>query len=866
MNHHLFTKAVLWASIHALLFLFVSLRVTPALISLTLSVGMTYVMRVYSENYTNSRNGWADDVWIFGLTMFLIPVTIKLIIDKDRARRREYLLTGGGKVMLNRYVVSPVPVHCSATAKVFYAKDLREDNHQVAIKLMRHSHQFEQEVKSRFGEDRNLNHDAVIELLGWHAPKGVVLPFPSGQTYRREATDHEFACVDQGYPYLLVMERGERSLHDACTKERFSGYNYDNIWSVMSDVAASLQILHKSGMIHGDLKGRNILRVNLKGKWILCDMDASSKMGDPAGLKTSSGNSPPELARLKLSCEPGEHGNPEAQVDAAKASFDIWAYGVLLYEMCCGHVLFTQDMSNNQIVLAADKTKLCLWHTISDHELEGVFSELQPTLDEANRGPSWLKQVRQDAKSLIRWCLKGDPKLRPSLDQVRKHPFFANYNQIDELAQSPRSALSRSAKGASRMQYHMFISHMQAEASGDCGTLFFLLKQLGVHCWRDMNANDLTERGMQQGVHDCECFVLFLTNCVLSRTYCLKEITWALEYGKKIIIVVEQDPRFAAWEYDRWIADKCTRIVGSDQYSTGWVQNSYEEVARNHAEVVAEITKQHQEGTMLPFRRREFEVKALVRQILATAGATWGAQLPPSDVVDQAQLDATRRVRFLIGADAQTTSESIASLGESLKSLSPCLEIVSTVEEASHVVAILTGGILEEEAYLAELSRAVEMEYDVLYMYSSQDGWDFTDFYARPDSAVKAAIAAKEAQVFRARGLGANGGYEWVAMLLELLRRMRPTQVQQEQAAEAVQKEIACEKLERQLSELHDALGTKGSAAMAHCIKTWTTLQASTLLHRWHVQAEVHAARRNRDKDYFSHTRAMPIGNRQWEK
>jgi len=83
---------------------------------------MTYVMRVYSENYTNSRNGWADDVWIFGLTMFLIPVTIKLIIDKDRARRREYLLTGGGKVMLNRYVVSPVPVHCSATAKVFYAK------------------------------------------------------------------------------------------------------------------------------------------------------------------------------------------------------------------------------------------------------------------------------------------------------------------------------------------------------------------------------------------------------------------------------------------------------------------------------------------------------------------------------------------------------------------------------------------------------------------------------------------------------------------------------------------------------------------------------------------------------------------------
>ena len=68
------------------------------------------------------------------------------------------------------------------------------------------------------------------------------------------------------------------------------------------------------------------------------------------------------------------------------------------------------------------------------------------------------------------------------------------------------------------------------QASGDVGTLFLLLGQFGLHGWRDMNADDLTEKGMRQGVYDSDVFVLFLTNSVLSREFCLKEISWAIEY------------------------------------------------------------------------------------------------------------------------------------------------------------------------------------------------------------------------------------------------------------------------------------------------------------------------------------------------
>ena len=138
-------------------------------------------------------------------------------------------------------------------------------------------------------------------------------------------------------------------------------------------------------------------------------------------------------------------------------------------------------------------------------------------------------EVIADAKSLIRWCLKGNPAERPTIEEMLSHRYLNPESEVAALEMP--------------MKYHMFISHVQIEASGDCGTLFFLLRQLGVRCWRDMNADDLTEAGMRQGVYDSECFVLFLTNAVLSRTFCLKELTWALEFEKKIIVIVEREVR-----------------------------------------------------------------------------------------------------------------------------------------------------------------------------------------------------------------------------------------------------------------------------------------------------------------------------------
>ena len=75
--------------------------------------------------------------------------------------------------------------------------------------------------------------------------------------------------------------------------------------------------------------------------------------------------------------------------------------------------------NNDELVEASDKTRLCVWQTISD-------DELSPVLKDAFDGthmPVAMHTVNA-AKSLIRWCLKGDPAERPTVEEILGHTFL----------------------------------------------------------------------------------------------------------------------------------------------------------------------------------------------------------------------------------------------------------------------------------------------------------------------------------------------------------------------------------------------------------------------------------------------------------
>ena len=64
---------------------------------------------------------------------------------------------------------------------------------------------------------------------------------------------------------------------------------------------------------------------------------------------------------------------------------------------------------------------------------------------------------------------------------------------------------------------------------------------------------------MRQGVYDSDLFVLFLTNSVLSRKFCQKELAWAIEFQKPIVVIVEEEQRFWPFDYTRWSQNLCNK-------------------------------------------------------------------------------------------------------------------------------------------------------------------------------------------------------------------------------------------------------------------------------------------------------------------
>jgi len=155
----------------------------------------------------------------------------------------------------------------------------------------------------------------VVGVLGWHTPAHAGLADASGHTEEAESTPCATHPVYDSYPYVLVMERAERSLHDACCKERLAGYDMAGVHIVLLAVLCCLAALHARRVIHGDLKQRNVI--------LLAQMDASAHIGAPVGDKTSTAYCPPELARVRFAAL-------LASLPLASTSFDVWSFGVMV--------------------------------------------------------------------------------------------------------------------------------------------------------------------------------------------------------------------------------------------------------------------------------------------------------------------------------------------------------------------------------------------------------------------------------------------------------------------------------------------------------------------------------------------------------
>jgi serine/threonine protein kinase len=206
-------------------------------------------------------------------------------------------------------------------ARVYKAWDTNLDR-TVAVKIL-HEHLAEDKTfKERFEREAkfiaSLNHPNIVQVYDFdmidesgQMVSYMVMPFIPGTTLKEVLEDDS--------------ERGERLSHD-------------RIRDILLDVAAALQYAHKRGMVHRDVKPGNIL-FNEQDRAVLSDfgiarmVEGANLTQEGATVGTPTYISPEQAAGLP--------------VDARS---DLYALGVILYEMLAGEPPFSAD-TNLSLIL-----------------------------------------------------------------------------------------------------------------------------------------------------------------------------------------------------------------------------------------------------------------------------------------------------------------------------------------------------------------------------------------------------------------------------------------------------------------------------------------------------------------------------------
>ena len=202
----------------------------------------------------------------------------------------------------------------------------------------------------------------------------------------------------------------------------------------------------------------------------------------------------------------------------------------------------------------------------------------------------------------------------------------------------------------------------------------------------------------------------------------------------------------------------------------------------------------------LPFRRRDFEVDALARELIARAGAhglSWGRSLPPSESERiAAALPDALRVHFVCGTgDGEAMrleiQEQLERVNDRITCTGSAEEVAATCEQAvdaaTHVVVILTDTSLPDGAPWLESGSLAEQQLvhalrsaesggkqsrEIITIYDKPKGLDSTVFGLEgvASDAIKNSLWGHEALVFRSKSTAP--AYERKSMINEIVRRM----------------------------------------------------------------------------------------------
>ena len=161
-------------------------------------------------------------------------------------------------------IASGAPAHQSATCIVSLADRFNPKDGTstpVALKFMKHKQQFVQEIRAR--NEHSLDEAFVVGVLDSYVGDDDEDFSAELQRYKPPGLRHK-PPIYEHYRYCVVLPQGTRSLHDAIGHDHIAGVadEIGKVKYVLTEVAQSLQSLHNSKIIHGDVKPLNVIQVS----------------------------------------------------------------------------------------------------------------------------------------------------------------------------------------------------------------------------------------------------------------------------------------------------------------------------------------------------------------------------------------------------------------------------------------------------------------------------------------------------------------------------------------------------------------------------------------------------------------------------
>lgn len=211
-----------------------------------------------------------------------------------------------GKLFAGRYRILK-SIGRGGMADVYLAKDLILDNEEVAIKVLRTNYQTDQIAVARFQREARamaeLNHPNIVSIRDIGEEDGqqfLVMEYVDGSDLKKYIQDH-------------------------------APLSNNEVVGIMEEVLSAMTLAHQQGIVHRDLKPQNIL-LTKDGTVKVTDFGIAVAFAETSLTQTNS-----MLGSV-------HYLSPEqARGSKATVQSDIYAMGIMLFEMLTGHIPYDGD-------------------------------------------------------------------------------------------------------------------------------------------------------------------------------------------------------------------------------------------------------------------------------------------------------------------------------------------------------------------------------------------------------------------------------------------------------------------------------------------------------------------------------------------